>query len=288
MSDTDIIAAESEGGVVDIEAIVQVVMARMSGVIDDLKEEITEKFEILTSNTQSWLNDIVGAIGNWLATPLDNINSTLNLVFDTLTKWKESVGDIISSVIAEVQGWIETVVEKLEFVFDDLFQSMKDIIVSVQDAISTLKETIIETIQLVIETVKAWLVNLWDTLITGLKWLGDKILTGIQAIVNYVKNTFTNIYNALKAGYENLKAELTIVYDRSIIRIKEVMNIIAEELKEHFEPMILAFVELWDYFKAILVEMKTVPEDAIAEVVYTLMKVQKRVLLRLIEEEGKG
>lgn len=287
MSDVEITAEESGQGAIDIQGLIDLIMGKVDAKIVNLKGEITEALIQIGLNTQDWLTGITDSIRDWLEQPLSDIESAINLTWDSLQKFKDAMNDIVSSIMATAAAWFDTAIQKITGVFDDVYGRLETLIETVKDAITGLKDAVINGIKLAKETVMIWLTDIVDGFKAGLKWLGDRLKDGIQKMLDKIWNTFSNIYNFLKSGYENLKGELTAVYDRSIARIKEIMTTVKESIGDAIDFLVEFFKMVWEFIKEILDELRDLPEDLIAAVMLKMLKIQKGVVEKFIQEERR-
>ncbi len=271
---------------IDYDYIVGEVVKKVDVKINALKAEIADSFQSMVNTSQSWFEGITGEIRDWLQAPLSNIESAINLVYDTLTKFKENLVSSINTVMSKVQGWFDTTMDKMKGVFDDVYGRMETIFLTIQDVVLTMKANIANAFKTAIETVSGWLAELWDRLKDGMTYIGDQIVKATKEIFNQITAILANVSSYIQDTYKNIAGEIKDVYDRSVVRFKGFLDTAKQVFGDFIDKLLLFLQTVWDRITAGFDELKDMPEDLIAAAMYKMIKVQKQVLDRIHAEHG--
>ena len=251
-----------------------------------LEIETTKKFVALGTTVQNWFTGITGEIRDWLETPLGDIESAINLVWDTLTKFKESIKSTVETIMANTVGYFDTAMGKIKGVFDDVWGRMETIILTVKDTVNSLKDTVINAINLTITTVKEWLKDLWESMDTGLTFIGNQVAAAIKSVVDQGIAIIANVSSYIQASYRNMRDEIVKVYDRGVLRLEGFIDIAKEGFGEFIDRIVEILTAIWDWIKDLLGDFKDLPFNVIEDLMYQMVKVQQKVGERLMADKG--
>lgn len=276
------VITEIEEGV-DLTALITEIV---DGKITDLRTDIANSFVSMSNTVKSWIGDTTAEIRDWLAGPLSDIESAINLVFDTLSKFKESIKSVVDTIMSKVTGMFESAISTIKGVFEDVWSRMETIYLTIKDVVNTMKDNIVNGIKTVTKIIGLWLKDIIDKLKSGLQRIGADIVTTVHIIVGKITSILDSVKDYLTGVYQTIKGELEKVYVGIKDRLKEIIDTAKEVFGNFIDRLIEFFQAVWEFIKTGLAEIKDLPLDLVEEIMYRMAQVQINVGKRLMSVVG--
>jgi len=232
----------------------------------------------VVDNIKSWIQQAILAGLEFLDKPLQIIQGMLSQVGSLINTFAGTIESTLSTLIANVMGWFETIADKIKGVINEVWDSIQFLWLTLKDMFDTVKDAITHAFETSWIFIKETLSTLWINIQDGLKWIGEKITEGIKYIFDKVKDGLSWAGETLANAYTAMKETLTAVWDRT----KQKLTDLIENIQAGFGDAVDRLTTWWDGMMEARDErsdrLENWTEEKIADFIKSLVSIQRRVL----------
>lgn len=238
------------------------------------------------ANMTAWIRDAILAGLAFLEEPLNLIKDIIGKVGNAISTFASTLEASISTIMAKVTGMFETIAGKISGVINQVWNNIELIWETLKDVYDTIKTAIVTAFKTTWEFIKQTFTTLWDKMKEGLKWIADGIVSGIKFLWEKIKDGLNWAGTVLNTAYKALKDTVTAIWERTKQRLTDTIDSIKESFGDAIDRLKDFFLWLWEKITAIFDKVFDMSEEAIEEMGYRVLSVQKRILERFVQAEG--
>lgn len=247
-----------------------------NGIIDGIVGDIKE-----------WIKQAILAGLAFLEEPLNLIKDIIGKVGNAISTFASTMQSAISTIMANVMGMFETIAGKIKGVIDEVWNNIQLIWETLKDVYDTIKTAIVTAFKTSWVYIKETFTILWEKMKEGLTWIGKQIVEGIKFLWEKIVDGLNWVSATLKSAYTALKDVLIAVWDRTKERLQQTIESIKIGFGDAVDRLKDILLWLWEQVQAVFDKIFDMSEEAIEEMGYRVLTVQKRILERFVKEEGK-
>lgn len=191
----------------------------LTGVIDSLKQRLTDVSTSVVSGIKSGLNDVITPVKNALNNVGDSIARTVDGIKSKIGDAVNAVSRGISQLTANIRGFADNI-------GDSLRQALTDVTIGITNTVNGIGDAIRVAFTSATDSIALWINN-----------LGADIAYAVSTAVSSVKTFFTNAADTIANAINGAISSVSTTYQNVRQSVEDVLNNILTWLKQAYDML---------------------------------------------------